>query len=189
MTLTQEVYEKLREDIYMLRWNDREFLTESALSEAYHVSKAPIREALYRLCQEGMMESLPRVGYRIRVISNEEYEQIQEIRYINESLAIDFFLKNPSEDLLKEVKQAAWHSEDTGGNLKFHLALAKASQNKILIDLIDRLLHCVARSITILNYAKNKKPPLYHKEIAAALEQNNAQLAKKYLKKDIGLEE
>ena len=76
MTLTQRVYEQLREDIYMLEWNEYEFLTESALAEKYQVSKAPIREALYRLCQEGMMESYPRKGYRIRIISAEEYVQV-----------------------------------------------------------------------------------------------------------------
>ena len=179
MTLTQRVYEQLREDIYMLEWNDYEFLTESALAEKYQVSKAPIREALYRLCQEGMMESYPRKGYRIRIISAEEYVQVQKIRCVNETLAVDFFLD--------EIVTAAEHSEDVGGNLRFHMALAKASQNSILVDLIDRLIHCVARSITMINRAKVEKPPVYHREIAKALEEGDGELAKAYLKKDIGV--
>lgn len=187
MTLTQRVYEQLREDIYMLEWNDYEFLTESALAEKYQVSKAPIREALYRLCQEGMMESYPRKGYRIRIISAEEYVQVQKIRCVNETLAVDFFLANPKQEFLDEIVKAAEHSEDVGGNLRFHMALAKASQNSILVDLIDRLIHCVARSITMINRAKVEKPPVYHREIAKALAEGDGELAKAYLKKDIGV--
>lgn len=188
MTLTQQVYERLRQDIYMLHWDEQEFLTESALARTYQVSKAPIREALYRLCREGMMESYPRRGYRIRVISKEEYEQVKRIRYANETLALEFYLAHPRQELLDEMIRAAERSEDVGGNLAFHMALARASQNQILIDLIDRLMHCVSRSITMMNQAGTEKPPVYHREIVRALTEGDKEKAMMYLKQDIGLE-
>ncbi len=189
MTLTQQVYEWLRRDIYLLRWSEYEFLTESALAKEYQVSKAPIREALYRLCREGMMESYPRKGYRIRIISADEYRKIQKIRYANESLAVDFFLADPDSKLCDEIKRAAESYGDVGSNLAFHMALAKASQNQMLEDIIDRLLHCVARSITVQNQMKKASPLVYHMEIAEALEKRDGRLAKEYLKKDIGITE
>ena len=189
MTLTQQVYEWIRRDIYLLKWSEYEFLTESALAKTYQVSKAPIREALYRLCREGMMESYPRKGYRIRIISAHEYRKIQKIRYANESLAVDFFLANPGSKLCEEIKRAAEHYGDVGSNLAFHMALARASQNQMLMDIIDCLLHCVARSITIQNQMKKAPPLVYHREIAAALEKGDGIAAKEYLKKDIGVTE
>ena len=57
----------------------------------------------------------------------------------------------------------------------------------MLEDIIDRLLHCVARSITVQNQMKKASPLVYHMEIAEALEKRDGRLAKEYLKKDIGI--
>ena len=40
-------------------------LTEGSLVEKFGVSKAPVREALVKLCSEGVLKSVPRYGYII----------------------------------------------------------------------------------------------------------------------------
>ena len=188
-TLTEQIYEKIRQDIYMLRLPDHEFLTKTALADRYQVSKAPVREALYRLCREGLMVSYPRRGYRIAMISEEEYEEIRRIRYLNECAAVDLLLKKADRPALEAIAEAAEHTGDVGGNMKFHMSLAAAADNPVLTDIIDRLVTSLARSVSMLKRAGQGRIPVYHQEIAAALMKGDAKSAKEYLKKDIGIEE
>lgn len=44
--------------------SDNMLLTERELVERFGVSKAPVREALLRLCTEEVLSSIPRCGYR-----------------------------------------------------------------------------------------------------------------------------
>ena len=59
---------------------------ETRLAEEIRISRTPIREALHMLEREGLLESIPRVGYRVRELKWEEVEAICEIRKLNESL-------------------------------------------------------------------------------------------------------
>lgn len=188
-TLTEQIYEKIRQDIYMFQLPDDEFLTETALAARYQVSKAPVREALYRLCREGMMISYPRRGYRIAMITEEEYEEIRQIRYLNECAAIDLLLKKADQAALSAIAAAAENTEDAGSNMNFHMTLARAAANPVLTDIIGRLTASLSRSITMLNRASQGRILVYHREIAGALMEGDGRKAKEYLKKDIGLEE
>jgi GntR family transcriptional regulator, rspAB operon transcriptional repressor len=59
-------------------------IQEQQLVERYQVSKSPIRDALLRLEAEGLVEILPRKGYRIRPISISDAEEIYDMRQMLE---------------------------------------------------------------------------------------------------------
>ena len=64
--IRQKVYDFLRNEILSNHIAAGERLVEGRLAVEIHVSRTPIREALHILEMEGLIESLPRVGYRVK---------------------------------------------------------------------------------------------------------------------------
>lgn len=62
-------------------------VTERELMERYGLSKAPLREALVRLSQEGLLRAIPRSGYRITPITVQDVRDIFELRLLLEPVA------------------------------------------------------------------------------------------------------
>ncbi len=53
------VYRKLRQDILRLNIAPGELLDETRLSQAFKLSRSPVREAMVRLASEGLIKTLP----------------------------------------------------------------------------------------------------------------------------------
>ena len=52
MTLKEQVYNQIFDDIAQGKYQANDILTESKLMEKYQVSKSPVREALIELCKD-----------------------------------------------------------------------------------------------------------------------------------------
>ena len=66
VSIREKVYAVVREDILNGRFSPGERMVETRLAEEVRISRTPIREALHMLEREGLLESIPRVGYRVR---------------------------------------------------------------------------------------------------------------------------
>ncbi len=86
-TIREEVYEFVRKRILTGEIGPGERLIEARLSEEIGTSRTPVREALHKLEMENLIYSIPRVGYVVRDITEEELEEICEIRLALEALA------------------------------------------------------------------------------------------------------
>lgn len=64
-------------------------LPELALAERFGTSRAPIREALYLLTQEGLVERKPRRGAVVRDYGRQEIEELYRVRTLLERLALE----------------------------------------------------------------------------------------------------
>ncbi|MEJ2167322.1 MAG: winged helix-turn-helix domain-containing protein, partial [Desulfobacterales bacterium] len=64
VSIRQKVYEFLRNEILSDHIQSGDRLVEGRLARQIKVSRTPIREALHILEMEGLIESIPRVGYR-----------------------------------------------------------------------------------------------------------------------------
>ena len=62
MSLKEQVYTKIFNDLVVERFPPDEFLTEKQFIELYGVSKATLREDLIELSNEGILRSIPRLG-------------------------------------------------------------------------------------------------------------------------------
>lgn len=82
------VYEQLKRDVadFMLVPGDR--FTENQLSERLGVSRTPVRQALFRLQQEGYVEVLFRNGWRVLPFDFEQFEQLYDLRMVLETTAV-----------------------------------------------------------------------------------------------------
>jgi len=66
-----------------------ERLLEQTLSERFGTSRAPIREALYLLSQEGLVERVPRKGAVVKRYTTREIEELYKARVTLEELALE----------------------------------------------------------------------------------------------------
>ena len=66
ISMTNAVLEALRNDINNCIYESGQFVTEAEISQKFNVSKTPAREALNYLCQEGLLDKIPRKGYIVK---------------------------------------------------------------------------------------------------------------------------
>lgn len=187
MTLSEEIYLKLKNDINTMVVSANEFLNEQQLAEAYGVSKAPIRAALHRLCLEGILLSYPRKGYVVATLSDTEFKDAQTMRVLNEGYAIELVCANATEEQLRELRRLAETETGVRGNMAFHLALAQLSGNRFLWETIDRMLCAVTRTLNKL-YSFDREKTAFcqtHRGIVDALLEADADRAKQLLMEDI----
>lgn len=82
------VYEALREEIIEGVFAPGVRLATRALATRFEVSDIPVREALWMLEREGLIENIPFAGARVRVFDEREIEEAYEARGYLEALAI-----------------------------------------------------------------------------------------------------
>lgn len=87
-TLPERVYKALLRKILDGSLKPGEKLREERLCESLGVSRTPLREAMFRLAREGLLERLPNKGCKVRERSRKEIEDLMEFRAMLECLAL-----------------------------------------------------------------------------------------------------
>src|SRR6476469_4665849 len=79
---------RLRDEILSGSLAPGERLIEEQICQRFSISRAPLRESLRLLVQQGLVEHLPRRGARVTVWSDEDIRQLFEIRAVLERHAM-----------------------------------------------------------------------------------------------------
>jgi len=104
-TIREEVFKYLRGKILTGEATPGTKLIESRLADEIGVSRTPVREALHNLEMEKLIESIPRVGYVVREITENDVEEIIEIRIALETLAAKWACSMISPRDLKQLEK------------------------------------------------------------------------------------
>jgi len=104
-TIRRKVYSHLRAQILSGEYAPQERLFETKISDEIGASRTPVREALHSLELEGLIECLPKVGYVVKSISDQEVAEICEIRGLIEGLAARWAVEKAREKLIEELKK------------------------------------------------------------------------------------
>ncbi|MBJ7339274.1 GntR family transcriptional regulator [Mycolicibacterium sp.] len=135
----------LREDLLAGRFSPEQPLSESALTAAYGVSRTPVREALSRLEQEGLITRAAR-GYRIRSGAPADVIEIYDVRMILEKAAAEAASTRRTDLQLAQLVQLQRQAvaEDDPAvtrrlNSQWHEVLWAASQNSTLHETLANL--------------------------------------------------
>ena len=93
ISLAEQVFERLENDILIGKYQRGEILTELKLVTDLGVSRTPVREALHRLEQEHIIEITPK-GILILGVTEQDLKDIFAIRLRIEGLASAFAAEN-----------------------------------------------------------------------------------------------
>ncbi|MFW5330228.1 GntR family transcriptional regulator [Hydrogenophaga sp. ZJX-1] len=103
-----EVYEQLKRDIADFRLVPGDRFSEHELCNRLAVSRTPVRQALYRLQQEGLVEVMFRSGWRVLPFDFDKFDQLYDLRMVLETTAVQRLCQQDvatSATLLQELKE------------------------------------------------------------------------------------
>jgi DNA-binding GntR family transcriptional regulator len=161
-----EVYERLKRDILTFEFQPGEHLVELALCDRYQVSRTPVREALRRLEDDGLVVAREKRGRVVRALDIVDYEDAYTVRRVLEVYSVAELAAH-TEWLDLEALQNDWHdgysAETTpldGSYVvpdeRFHLNLARATGNAYLVESMERV-HDRLRAIRSVDFTVRQR--------------------------------
>ena len=188
-SLEEQVFNSLEEEILTGKLKKGETLAEISLSKRLGVSRTPLRGALHRLYEEGLIEITPNRGAVVMGIGREELIDIYKMRIRLEGLAsaeaarkisdedksrlreivelCDFYIARRDAERLKELDS------------EFHSIIYRASGNRMLnktLSELHRNIHFY-RKRSLAVEERLEKSSEEHKQILAAIECGDSQAA------------
>lgn len=169
-------------------------LDERELASRLGCSRTPVREALLRLEQEGLVASVPRRGYFIARKSKAELLEIIVVWAALESMAARIVTLNASDEAVSSLRaifssfdgqrSAANIDEYSDANIRFHQRVIELSGNETLRRTAEGILIHV-RSIrhrTIAEGRRFERSIVDHMHIIEAIERRDADLAERLVR-------
>jgi DNA-binding GntR family transcriptional regulator len=166
-------------------------LDERELSEAFGVSRTPIREAICRLEQEGFVRTVPRKGaYVVRKTKQQLLEMITVWAAL-ESMAARLVTQHATDAEIANLRNIFAPIEDTQieakideyseMNILFHQALIKLSCCALLTELTENMFIHMRwiRARTIGEGHRASRSMVDHMQIIEALERRDTELAER----------
>lgn len=140
-SLAETVTGRLRDDILSGEFAPGDRIVEEQLTRRFGISRAPLREALRMLGQQGLVEHLPRRGVRVATLSETEVDGLFELREVLERYAItvalqrldlDFAELDAALDMLAGAVDAGDGLAAATAHRRFHLALVELAGHRHL---------------------------------------------------------
>ncbi len=196
-SLSEQIYESIKSMILRgeLKGGDR--IPEETLANEFGVSRTPIREAIRRLDEYGIVKLIPRSYAEVVTMSDKEAKDVIQVRRELEILSIKLLVEKASKNDLKELKRLsnACKKEFQNNNTPkifeadslFHLAMAFRSGNNILFNTLERLDAKIQliRLMNCVSQDKIKSNLDFHDEIISSIENKNIEKALNLIKKHI----
>ncbi|MHC1692727.1 MAG: GntR family transcriptional regulator [Sphaerochaetaceae bacterium] len=161
LSLSDRVYDILKDRILSGELQGGMGVPEEQLAQQFGVSRTPIREAIHRLAEYGLVVLRPRNHATVYTMENKEATDIAKVRITLEHLAVDSITKEEIEqhaDRLSSLADDCHNCLGTGNRAQlwvkdslFHLELVKCANNKALTSLYERL----DAQIQLLRIAQN----------------------------------
>lgn len=158
-SLTEQACAALKRDIVTTALAPGAPLSESGLAERYKLGKAPIRAALARLAEEGLVRSAARRGWQVTPVTLRDVREVFELRLMLEPAAAAMAAGRVDEARLRaldRVVSAGYLPGDHASTLifleanrDFHCIIAELSGNSRLARQIARLLDEMTRMLLL----------------------------------------
>ena len=180
-------YELIKQAILTSELASGEQLVEAELAARYNVSRTPVREALMRLQQDGLVSRLDRT-LTVRTRSREEILDIYDTRIVleahaarlaaerrtnNDLLLLNQFAKRMSAEMPKDEDVMADLNRD------FHRRVWQCGRSETVIDLLERInLHLARYPATTLSFpGRWEQANAEHDELLVAIRDRDVERA------------
>jgi DNA-binding GntR family transcriptional regulator len=148
----QLIADHLREQIVQGVFRPGQQINESVLAGQLRTSRGPLREALQRLSQEGILVSMRNRGVFVPELSVDDVKEIYAVREAVESAAAKVLVAAPKDqikvigralqeiltEMAKQVELSDWHAISRL-DMQFHTTLVEGTKNSRLLRIYDTL--------------------------------------------------
>ncbi|MDV7341234.1 GntR family transcriptional regulator [Terasakiella sp. A23] len=180
------IFDALRDEIISGNLKAGESIRQENIAKIFNVSRIPVREALKRLEAQGLVKNERYKGAIVSSLSDDEIEEIYEIRLMLEPLIIKHAVQNISEETLEIARECCdkFSTETDPGqwgelNRRFHEALYRDAQRpfhlKIIKEISDRIDSYVRAQLVLTDGMEKARKE--HLGILQACEEGNGDLA------------
>ena len=197
MSQAERAYQEIKWRIVYGAYKPGAHLSEATLARVHHTSRTPIREALARLSEEQYVVWDQGRGFLIAPVTVSKIRDTFQVRRLLEgaAAAAAAALATPAE--ARRMAGLARYHRTAGDadsyraalarNLEFHLAVASASHNELLVDLVRQ---CLMQTDRVLSLGADYGPfeegsPEEHGAIVAAVEARDAGKAREATERHI----
>jgi DNA-binding GntR family transcriptional regulator len=175
-SLTEQATALLRRDILTTVLAPGETLSEAQAAERLGLGKAPVRAALARLAEEGLIQAMPRRGWVVALVTIRDIHEVFDLRLLLEPEAARRAAGRVDAEALRRldaVCAAGYRPEDADSalgfldaNRAFHVAVADLSGNGRLARQIGRLLDESTRMLVLGLKRRDRTGEMAHEHAA-----------------------
>lgn len=188
----ENAYRAIREGILDGTFPGSSHITARQLAEATGLSRTPVREAMRRLEAEGMITLIPHRGAFVASWTEDEIEQIYELRVLLESFAAQVAAQRVNEEQRAELRDLADQMNvlveqrpvDVDAiaevNDRFHKCVLEACGNPRLRDLLGAITETPLQLSTFRRYSLEelRRSAAQHSELVTALSKGDPDWAR-----------
>jgi DNA-binding GntR family transcriptional regulator len=193
--LREHVYVGIKNAIIGGEFEPGKRLIEEKLAEDMKTSRTPVREAIQKLEKEGLIYRLPRGGFAVKGVTEEEVDEVFGLRGILEGYAGFLATERMDEEEISALEEIITREEECLQDMnpdefirldsEFHDALYKAAKNTRLYNLLHDLRDYMYRYRVIIQRYQRKAHLAVqdHKEMIASIRNKNARQVEKLVRK------
>ena len=170
--LNEIAYRTIKDDIISCALQPGADISEGVLASRYRMGKAPIRSAMMRLRQEGLVVSRGRQGNAVSAVTLRDVQEIFQLRLVLEVTAVRLAAGKVDAERLRELNTAAHAPYSPGdkasesaylrANRDFHRYVAESSGNQRLAALVVGLMEQHERIVHLGLALQNREQEFHH---------------------------
>jgi len=199
-TLSEQVFNTLKEAIVSGELAQGSKITEDDLAKKYGISRGPLREAIRKLESLRLLVRVPHAGTRVVTLTLKMIEEIYIVREALEGMSARLAALQMSDTEISDLQQLLETHESTidksagkeyfqrEGDLDFHYRVAQASNNEWLMQLLGSELYQLLRMCRYRSSQTPERPLIAlaeHKQIVTAIANHDAELAELLMRRHI----
>ncbi len=177
--LTDQAFDQIKNDIVWCRLQPGQAVSEAQLSEMYSLGKAPIRQALSKLAQEGLVIPVPRSGHLVAPVTLQSVNEVFELRMLLEPAAVEKACGNVDAARLRKLNAkcaAGYVPGDIASEMRFmeanrsfHMEISRSSGNSRLYSALSQIMDEMTRLLH-LGFVIRERPEEMHQEHDALID-------------------
>lgn len=146
--LADQVYDQIMQAIRSGAIGADDRIVQEKLAEEFDISRTPVREALFRMEQEGILTIAQRGGFRIRQLGLDEISELYGARGAVEGHAARLLAQSGSPETFAALRDRIAEAENIAhrtveayfnANRDVHRAIVDAAGNRFLLDFFDNI--------------------------------------------------
>jgi DNA-binding GntR family transcriptional regulator len=186
--LSEDVARYVRRRIFDGTYPAGKYVRLEQLAAELGISVTPVREALFQLSAEGLLDQQPRRGFVVHPVTRRDITDVSDVQaYIGGELAARA-AENISDEQVGELEsiqtqlEDAYRREDEDGavrlNHEFHRAINVAAESPKLAQLMSQITRYAPESVFPIVAGWPKSSTRHHRQLLTALRRHDPALAR-----------